>query len=213
MTNLLQEKPTVENLAVLKLLDGVSFYRLNRPQASLHLLLGQGSDLEHSVNNTKVSFSTLADSDDKAERLERFDCWVSDVELFISNCCKAGEHVVLLAGRTIEDALGLLYDQTFDTPLLAAELSRYGSIKEALDDEVAESNNGSKVEKEHIILTKCPELGEVLRIARGYTTEQGATYEYDCGTFFIDNELTEMLKACKEFCHAAKCNKQCGIMQ
>ena len=43
----------------------------------------------------------------------------------------------------------------------------------------------------------------MLRIARDYTPEQGTTYDYDCGCFFIDEELTDMLKACEDFCHAA----------
>lgn len=181
-------------------LCGAFLYSMASPEIHFHLLLGKGRYLEDSVDDTKVAWSTLADADDKAERLERFYAWVCDIKAFVRGHSKAGEHLVLLAGRTLKDALGMLYDRTFEAPLTDAEIRRYKRSNE----KAAENKNGSKVKIEHVILTKCPELTEVLRIARGYNPQQGISYEYDCGCFFIDDELTDMLKACEDFYHNNK---------
>lgn len=196
-------KPTAANLAQLKRKDIGLFYTLDDSLMELHLLLGKGSELEFSVDDTQIAWLPISDAGDKTERVKRLNAWCCDIKSFMRDYVKPREHAVLIAGRTLKDAIYLFYDRSFETPLLASELSVYGSMKEALYAKVAKSKNCRKVNNVHVILTKCPELTEVLRIARGYTPEQGTTYDYDCGCFFIDEELSDMLKACEDFCHAA----------
>ena len=202
MDRLLNSKPTAANLAYLKMEDVGLFYTLDDSIMELHLLLGKGSKLEFSVDDTQIAWLPISDAGDKTERVKRLNAWCCDIKSFMRDHVKPREHAVLFAGRTLKDAIYLFYDRTFETPLLASELSAYSSIKEALHAKVAKRKNCRKVNNVHVILTKCPELTDVLRIARDYTPEQSTTYDYDCGCFFIDEELTDMLYACEKFCHA-----------
>lgn len=199
---MLNLKPTAANLEQLRLEHTELFYQLDPTVEHLHLLLGKGREYKDSCDNAQPANMPLADAPDKTERLELLNAWVADLQS-IADSIQPGEHLVLITGRSIEDAVYLYAAGEHHAPLLASLLSEYRNILEALNAQDASSHSSNQIQHVHVLLTECPEYSELLRVASRCITHQGIGYQQHCGTFFIDDELTQMLQACKKFCHAA----------
>ena len=203
MSLLLEQPPTASNLAWLKRVDIGLFYTLDDSIMELHLFQSKRGDVEFSIDDSVESSSAFADANNKPKLVESLNSWLSDFELFMLDHCKAGEQVVLLAGFSIEDALGLLYDRAFEYPLLARQLNGFESIRQALNKEYAKRQSNYYGKNVHVILAEFPQLGEMFREIPDCGPDQRACYKNSGGCFFIDEELSDMLKACEDFCHAA----------
>ncbi|MBR5887641.1 MAG: hypothetical protein IKZ07_05470 [Akkermansia sp.] len=193
--------PTAANLAILKEDAPSTFYSLFSDAVQLHLLLGKGRTYEESCMYPKSSNMPLADASDKTERLELFNAWVANLQR-IADSMQPRENLVLITGWTIEDAVHLYSCGFFEAPLLERTLSRYCTIQEAIDQQISYSQDSDQIKHVHVLIAECPEYAELLKLASKNTPQNRNSYNHNCGTFFINENLSQILNECQEFCHA-----------
>jgi hypothetical protein len=199
---LLNNPPTAANLGLLRYYRRDIFYSLNSLELNFHVLPGKVGDGESCLGDSSFISQDITHTDDEFKALKRLNDWVCHIKRSIASICNANEHVVLLAGSNFEDALQLLYFRSFEIPLREKLLEGYPSILDALNKQAGKGKCCRYIKKVHVFITECSEFNKMLGIIHGNAYEQPC---HDCynSDFFIDDELSDMLKACEDFCHAS----------
>lgn len=154
---------TRTDVIMLRKEDPGLFYRL-MPAMRIHVLPGKVSKIEGSFVDFEVSGLSDPGAANKMVGHQAHDEWVIRVAQAVRLIVKEHEQFVVIAFRSLEDALYFFYCRSFEVDLADSWLKESACRREKGNDQTGCGKQADHVDQIHLIVVECRELDELRRV-------------------------------------------------